>query len=87
MVKNYLLEQHVRDTMSYFSSLQVPITLKCLLCKPPKLHPAPTPALTIQSRGAGCCAEEPKADEVRTITWNLKLMRFVLSLVTLLSTR
>lgn len=74
MVRNYLLEEgQVRDTMSYFSELQVPIILggNVSFLSHQELHPAPAPALSMQSREARCYTEEPKAAEVHAISCDL----------------
>lgn len=56
--------------MSYFSRLQVPNILgwNVSFLSHQELHPTPAKALSMQSRDAGCYAEEPKAADVHAIS-------------------
>lgn len=74
MIINYLLKgRQVRDTVSYFSKLQVPIFFggNVSFLSHQELHSTPAPAPSMQSGEARCYAEECKADEVHAFSCDL----------------
>lgn len=56
----------MRDTICYFNKLQFSVILggNVFFLSHQEVHPAAAPALSMQSREAGCSAEEPKAAKV-----------------------
>lgn len=67
MVRSCLLEEgQVRDSVSYFSKLQVPIILggSVSFLRHQEFHPGPALALRMKSREAECYTEEPDAAKV-----------------------